>query len=433
MKKGNFWALAPIFVFLVLYIGIGVYMGDFYVMPAAVGFLIALLVAFFQNPKRSLADKLSTLARGAGDENIMIMCVIFLLAGAFSASVKAAGGADAAVAFGLAILPSRIVVVGLFLIGCFISTSMGTSVGTIVALQPIAMGISEQAGISLPVCIAAVVCGAMFGDNLSMISDTTIAAARTQGCEMRDKFRENFMLVLPAAIVTAVIFFVLTLGSDYQSDGGVTAEMVLRIVPYLFVLVGALVGLNVILLLATGTALSLGVGLVMGDFAWSEIFGIMNDGMTSMFEITVISILVAGMVGLIRENGGIDWLLTTIRRSIRSRKGAELGIAALSGLVDCATANNTVAIVISGPIAKEIADEYQISPQRTASLLDIFTSVFQGLLPYGVQILYAANAAVTGLTPFDVIPYCFYPMLMAVSAVCFILFKKEKAGTVKGA
>ena len=201
MKKGNFWALAPIFVFLVLYIGIGVYMGDFYVMPAAVGFLIALLVAFFQNPKRSLADKLSTLARGAGDENIMIMCVIFLLAGAFSASVKAAGGADAAVAFGLAILPSRIVVVGLFLIGCFISTSMGTSVGTIVALQPIAMGISEQAGISLPVCIASVVCGAMFGDNLSMISDTTIAAARTQGCEMRDKFRENFMLVLPAAIV----------------------------------------------------------------------------------------------------------------------------------------------------------------------------------------------------------------------------------------
>ena len=400
MKKGNFWALAPIFVFLVLYIGIGVYMGDFYVMPAAVGFLIALLVAFFQNPKRSLADKLSTLARGAGDENIMIMCVIFLLAGAFSASVKAAGGADAAVAFGLAILPSRIVVVGLFLIGCFISTSMGTSVGTIVALQPIAMGISEQAGISLPVCIASVVCGAMFGDNLSMISDTTISAA---------------------------------LGSDYQSDGGVTAEMVLRIVPYLFVLVGALVGLNVILLLAAGTALSLGVGLVMGDFAWSEIFGIMNDGMTSMFEITVISILVAGMVGLIRENGGIDWLLTTIRRSIRSRKGAELGIAALSGLVDCATANNTVAIVISGPIAKEIADEYQISPQRTASLLDIFTSVFQGLLPYGVQILYAANAAVTGLTPFDVIPYCFYPMLMAVSAVCFILFKKEKAGTVKGA
>lgn len=426
MKKGNFWALAPIFVFLILYIGIGVYMGDFYVMPAAVGFLIALLAAFFQNPGRTLSEKLSTLARGAGDENIMIMCLIFLLAGAFSASVRAAGGADAAVAFGLAILPSRIVVVGLFLIGCFISTSMGTSVGTIVALQPIAMGISEQAGLSLPVCIAAVVCGAMFGDNLSMISDTTIAAARTQGCEMRDKFRENFKLVLPAAIITAVIFFVLTMGSSYRSSGGVTGETVLRIIPYLFVLIGALAGLNVILLLSAGTVLSLGIGLFMGDFVWSEIFTIMNDGMSSMFEITVISILVAGMVGLIRENGGIDWLLYTIRKSIRSRKGAELGIAALSGLVDCATANNTVAIVIAGPIAREVAEEYHISPQRTASLLDIFTSVFQGILPYGVQILYAANAAVTGLTPFDVIPYCFYPMLMAVSAICFILFMKDE-------
>lgn len=430
MKKGNFWALAPIFVFLILYIGIGVYMGDFYVMPAAVGFLIALLAAFFQNPGRTLGEKLTTLARGAGDENIMIMCLIFLLAGAFSASVKAAGGADAAVAFGLAILPGRIVVVGLFLIGCFISTSMGTSVGTIVALQPIAMGISEQAGLSLPVCIAAVVCGAMFGDNLSMISDTTIAAARTQGCEMRDKFRENFRLVLPAAVLTAVIFFVLTMGSDYRSAGGITGETVLRIIPYLFVLIGALAGLNVILLLTAGTVFSLGIGLLMGDFVWSEIFTIMNDGMTSMYEITVISILVAGMVGLIRENGGIDWLLSAIRRGIHSRKGAELGIAALSGLVDCATANNTVAIVIAGPIAREVAGEYQISPQRTASLLDIFTSVFQGILPYGVQILYAANAAVTGLTPFDVIPYCFYPMLMAVSAVCFILFGKD-AGTVR--
>lgn len=429
MKKGNFWALAPIFVFLILYIGIGVYMGDFYVMPAAVGFLIALLAAFFQNPGRTLAEKLSTLARGAGDENIMIMCLIFLLAGAFSASVRAAGGADAAVTFGLAILPSRIVVVGLFLIGCFISTSMGTSVGTIVALQPIAMGISGQAGLPLPVCIAAVVCGSMFGDNLSMISDTTIAAARTQGCEMRDKFRENFKLVLPAAIITAIIFFVLTMGSSYQSDGGVTGELVLRIIPYLFVLIGALAGLNVILLLSAGTVLSLGIGLFMGDFVWSEIFTIMNDGMSSMFEITVISILVAGMVGLIRENGGIDWLLYTIRKSIRSRKGAELGIAALSGLVDCATANNTVAIVIAGPIAREVAEEYHISPQRTASLLDIFTSVFQGILPYGVQILYAANAAVTGLTPFDVIPYCFYPMLMAVSAICFILFMKDEPTT----
>ena len=422
MKKGNFSALLPILLFLILFIGVGVITGDFYVMPAVVGFLIALIFAFLQNPKQKFEEKLSILARGAGDENIMIMVVIFLMAGAFSASVKAAGGADATVNFGLSILPSGVAVLGVFLIGCFISTSMGTSVGTIVALAPIATGISDKTGIPMALCIGAVVSGAMFGDNLSMISDTTIAATRTQGCEMKDKFRENFKLCLPAAIIAAAIFLFQTMGGNYAVTGELTYEFI-RIVPYLFVLIGALLGLNVLILLASGTILSLAVGLFYGDFAFLDIFTIMGEGVSSMFEISIISILVGAIIALVRENGGVDWVLYVIRKRIKTPRGAEIGIAALSGLVDCATANNTVAIVIASPIAKEIADEYHIDPKRTASLLDIFTSVCQGLIPYGAQLLYAAD--LSGLTPFDIIPNCYYPVLMAISALLFIFFGKR--------
>ncbi|MDY5971963.1 MAG: Na+/H+ antiporter NhaC family protein, partial [Butyricicoccus sp.] len=378
MKKGNPFALLPIVVFLVLFIAVGAYTHDFYsTMPAVVGFLIALVVAFAQNPKGkkvSFDEKLNAVARGAGDENIMIMCLVFVLAGAFSASVKAAGGVDSTVNFGLSILPGSVAVLGVFIVGCFISTSMGTSVGTVTALAPIAIGISEKTGIPMALCIGSAVCGAMFGDNLSMISDTTIAATRTQGCAMKDKFRENFKIALPAAIVTAVLLLVRTMGTSYQVSGDLHYDFI-RIVPYLVVLIGALVGLNVFVLLISGTVLSLAVGLFYGDFTFLEIFGILGDGIMGMYDITVISILVAGVVSLIRLNGGIDWLLYIIRRCIRSSKGAEIGIAALSSLVDCSTANNTVAIVIAGPIAKEIADDYHLSPKRTASLLDIFTSV----------------------------------------------------------
>lgn len=419
MKKGKFWALLPIILFLVLFIGVGVVTDDFYKMPAVVGFLIALIFAFLQNPQLKFEEKLNIMARGAGDENIMIMVIIFLMAGAFSASVKAAGGADATVNFGLSILPSGVAVLGIFLIACFISTSMGTSVGTIVALAPIATGISDKTGIPMALCIAAVVSGAMFGDNLSMISDTTIAATRTQGCAMKDKFRENFKIALPAAIVTGAIFLFRTLGGNFTITDELSYDFI-RIVPYLVVLIGALIGLNVLLLLASGTVLSLAVGLFYGDFTFLDIFGILGDGMASMFDISIISILVGAIIALVRENGGIDWVLSTISSKIKSPRGAEFGIAALSGLVDCATANNTVAIVIASPIAKEIAEEYHIEPKRTASLLDIFTSVFQGLIPYGAQLLYAAD--MSGLTPFDIIPNCYYPVLMGISALCFIAF-----------
>ena len=339
MKKGNPWALLPIAVFLVLFIAVGIIdnrMGGMFgdSLPAIVGFLIALIVAFLQNPKGTkltFEEKLNTMARGAGEENIMIMCLVFILAGAFSASVKAAGGADATVNFGLSILPGNVAVVGVFIIGCFISTSMGTSVGTIVALAPIAIGISEKTGISMALCIGAAVCGAMFGDNLSMISDTTIAATRTQGCAMKDKFRENFKIALPAAIVTAIIFFVSTMGTNYAPAEELTYNVV-RIIPYLVVLIGALVGLNVFLLLVGGTVLSLAIGIAYGDFGLLDTFKIMGDGIMSMYDITVISILVAGVVSLVRQNGGIDWILYVIRRCIHGKKGAEIGIAALSSV-----------------------------------------------------------------------------------------------------
>ena len=430
MKKGNAWALTPIIVFLVLFIGYGIWNdNDFYKMPAIAGFVTALVVAFLLNRKVSFHEKLETAAKGMADENVMIMCLVFVMAGAFSGAVNAAGGADSTVNFGLSILPSNVAVVGVFLIGCFISTSMGTSVGTITVLSPIAIGIAEKTGFPVALCLGAAVCGAMFGDNLSMISDTTIAATRTQGCDMKDKFRENIKLVLPAAIITIAILFVKTMGSEYQIAEPLNYDIV-RILPYLVVLVGALIGANVIMLLAGGTVLSLCVGLYYGDFGLKDIFTVMGDGITSMYDITVISIIVAGVVALIRMNGGIDWILYVIRKLVRGKKGAEVGIAALSAAVDCATANNTIAIVIAGPVAKEIAEEYGIEPKRTASLLDIFTSVCQGLIPYGAQILTAVSFTVgtaLEISPVDLIAYCYYPILMAVSALLFIIIGKKKA------
>ena len=426
MQKGNPWALLPIAVFLVVFIGCGILFGDFYAMPAIVGFLIALVTAFLQNPKRTFAEKLSSVTRSMGDENVMIMCLVFVLAGAFSGAVQAAGGVDSTVNFGLSILPPQIAVAGLFLIGCFISTAMGTSVGTIVALAPIAAGISEKTGIAGALCMGAVVSSAMFGDNLSMISDTTIAATRTQGCEMKDKFRENIRIVFPAAVVSLILFLVLANG-EYHVTGDLSYN-VLQILPYLVVLVGALAGMNVFLVLVIGTVLSVVIGVATGMIAPAEIFTVIakgpdgEGGVMSMYDITVISIVVAGVIGLVKANGGIDFVLYSIRRHVHTPKGAQLGIAALSSLVDISTANNTIAIVMSGPIAKDISQEYEIPPRRTAALLVIFTSVWQGLIPYGAQLLAAASAL--SVTPLHLLPYLFYPVLMGISAIFFILFGK---------
>ena len=421
-KKGNLMALLPIAVFLVIFIGMGIVTNDFYAMPAIVGFLIALVIAFMQNKKLNFDEKFSVCAKSVGDENILIMCLVFLAAGAFSGAVSAAGGVDSTVNLGLSLMPPSIAVVGLFVIGCFISISMGTSVGTVTALTPIAVGISEITGFDMAVCVAAVVSGAMFGDNLSMISDTTIAAVRTQGCEMKDKFKANFLIVLPAAIVAIVLYFVMTMGGDYQMTEELSYN-VLQVLPYLLVLIGALVGINVFVILIAGTVASLAVGVYTGNIAVMDIFSVVGGGVTSMYDITVISIVVAAIVGLVKENGGIQAIIDVISARAKGSKGGQLGIAALISLIDMATANNTVAIVMAGPIAKEIADEYDIPATRSASLLDIFASVFQGLIPYGAQLLTAA--ALSGLSPMDIIPFMFYPMLMAVSALLFIAFGKS--------
>ena len=417
-NQGKLSALLPIGVFLVIFLGAGIIFQDFYAMPAIVAFLIALFVAFLQNRKVSFDEKVKIIAQGVGEENIITMSLIFLCAGAFSGAVTAAGGVDSTVNLGLSLIPAHFIVAGLFIISCFISVSMGTSMGTIAALAPIAVGVSNEAGFPMAVCIASVVCGAMFGDNLSMISDTTIAAVKTQGCEMKDKFKANFLIVLPAAVITIVFFWFVTRDMSYNIASG--EYNLFQVVPYLVVLIGALIGINVFLVLIAGTVLSIVVGVWTGTIAVSEMFTVMGDGVTSMYDITVISIIVACIVSLVRANGGIQFILDLIKSRIRGKRGAQAGIAALALLVDLCTANNTVAIVMSGPIAKEICDEFGVEPKRSASLLDMFTSVGQGLIPYGAQLLSAAT--LTGLTPFDMMPYL---ILMAVCGIGAIIISKR--------
>ena len=295
-------------------------------------------------------------------------------------------------------------------------------------MAPIGVGIAQETGLGAPLCLGAVVCGAMFGDNLSMISDTTIAAVRTQGCEMKDKFKENFLIVLPAAIITAVIFFFVARAQsgNLVLDKSSYEYEIIKVIPYLVVLIGALIGVNVFVILIAGTILSAIVGVATGAFAFGELFQKMGEGVTSMYDITVISIIVAAIVALVREYGGIQFILSVIKSRISGARGGEFGISILVFLVDCCTANNTVAIVMAGPIAKEISDEFHISPKRSASLLDIFASVGQGVIPYGAQLLTAAGMA--AISPVEIMPYLYYPILMGVSAVLFILFRSRKSG-----
>ena len=430
----NAKALLPIGVFLLLYLGGGIAFHDFYAMPACVAFLIALLVAFLQNRKVSYDEKISLIAKGLADDNIITMCLIFLTAGGFSSIVSAAGGADATVYVALNFLPTSLAVVGLFFIGCFISLAMGTSVGTITVLVPFAIGIAQSTGYSPVLCVAASASGAMFGDNLSMISDTTIASVRTQGCQMKDKFKANFFIVLPATIAAAVLYFIFSITgvTDPIDVPAITTTMVIQTLPYLLVLVGALIGFNIFLVLVAGIVASVVIGLALNMFTLSEVFVLLGSGTSGMYDITVISIVVCCISSLVKEYGGIAYVLNFIRKRIKSKRGAQAGIAALVAGVDVATANNTIAIVLTGGLAKEISDEFQIDPKRTASILDIFASVVQGLIPYGAQLLYAAAGAAALLPESEVfssvaiVPYMFYPMLMAVSALGYIIIFGKK-------
>lgn len=425
-NKGRAIALLPIGVFLIIFLGAGIVFEDFYAMPAIVAFLIALFVAFLQNKELSFNKKIEVIAKGVGEENIITMSLIFLCAGGFSGAVTAAGGVDSTVNLGLSLIPAHFAVAGLFLIGCFISVSMGTSMGTIAALAPIAVGISEKTGFALSICIGAVVCGAMFGDNLSMISDTTIAAVKTQGCEMKDKFKANFFIVLPAAIITVLIFWLATRNMSFQLEENLNYSL-WEVLPYMVVLLGALIGINVFVVLISGIVISLIVGVSMGHIALSEMFQVVGSGVTSMYDITVISIIVACIVSLVKEHGGIQFILNLIKSKINGRRGAEFGIALLVLFVDACTANNTVAIVMTGPIAKEISEEFDVDPRRSASLLDMFTSVGQGIIPYGAQLLSAAT--LTGLTPLQIIPNLYYPLLMGVCGILAIIFLPQSRKT----
>lgn len=422
-KKGNLLALLPLAVFLLLFVGSGIITDDFYKMPVLVAFIISTVVALLSNRKESMNKKMDVFCKGAGHADIISMCIIFLLAGAFGTVTKTIGGVDSIVNLSLSVLPANLVVVGLFLIGCFISLSMGTSVGTIAAIAPIGIGVAEATGIPVALVLGAVVGGAMFGDNLSMISDTTIAAVRTQGCELKDKFKVNFSIVLPAAIITVILIAVKTSSYNMELNEVYTYELV-KIVPYLVVLIGALLGANVFALLSGGTIFASLVGIYTGSFDLFGAIEFINAGMSGMFELAMISITIGGLVELIKLNGGIDFILYFISSRIKSKKGAEVGIAALASIVDLCTANNTIAIVMAGPLAKNIADEFEIDPRRSASILDIFSACWQGIIPYGAQLLTAAG--LVSISPVDIIPYLYYPGLMGIFGMLAIVFGVPK-------
>lgn len=426
MKPGNPWALIPFVVFLILFIGSGVITGDFYAFPVIVAIAISGAVALMMNRKESFARKIDIFCQGAGNGNVMLMVLIFLLAGAFSEVAKGTGAVDSTVNFALSVVPHNLIVVGLFIIACFISLSMGTSMGTIVALAPIGVGISEHTELSMALVIAAIIGGSMFGDNLSFISDTTITAVRSQGAQMRDKFKVNFWIVLPAAIVTCMILWAITMGETAQVEH--VSYHLVKIVPYILVIILALAGMNVFLVLASGIVLAGAVGLADGSYHLMSLLQKIGQGMAGMYEMAFLAIFIAGMVEVMKYNGGIDFLLHLATPRITSKKGAEFGIAGLVGLTNVSTANNTIAILIAGPLAKNIADQYGIEPRKSASILDLFSCSIQGLLPYGAQFLAAASVA--GISPVSILPYSYYPILIGICGIMAILIgypTKKKA------
>ena len=431
-RKPNARALLPILIFLVIYLGSGIYfeyihptegqMG-FYVVSVVVAFGLALIVAFAQNRSLTFQEKIHLCAQGIGDDNIVIMLFIFLMAGAFSGLASAAGGASSTAGLLLSLIPERLAVPGLFLIACLISMSMGTSVGTITVLVPIAVEVVRSTNVPMSFVVATVVGGSMFGDNLSVISDTTIAATRTQGVEMKDKFKVNFLIALPAAVVTLVVLIIYSLRSPAASMASHEFNIWLAL-PYFIVLILALIGINVFIVLGIGIVLFFLIGGAAGTITFSTAFQAMGNGTNGMFETMIVTILVASISALMREYGGFDAILAFIRKHARSKKGGMIGIGLLTGLMDISTANNTVAIVIAAPIAKEISNEYQIDPKMTASLLDTWSCIFQGIIPYGAQLLVAASLA--GISSISIIPWLFYPFLLAVSVLISIVIKGRK-------
>lgn len=428
-KKGRAIALLPIGVFLVLYLGLGIIfeyvmkipMG-FYNVPIIVAFLAAILVACIQNRELVFDKKLEIMAQGVGDKNIITMLLIFLAAGSF-VGVVGRSSAESVAYFMLTLIPARFSVAVLFVVACFVSVAMGTSVGTITLLTPIAVAVSRASGFDMAFCVASVMGGAMFGDNLSFISDTTIAACNGQGCEMKDKFRENFWIAFPAAVITLILILVLSFQTDIQGQVSQSYNLV-QLIPYVLVLIGGIIGLNVFIVLLTGIVSGAFIMLIWGHIAPVDLLTNMGSGVSGMFETCMVAILVAALCALIREYGGFDALLSWIHRIFRGKKGGQLGMGLLVGTMDIATANNTVAIVMANPIAREMAQEYGISPRKTASLLDTFSCIFQGIIPYGAQMLVAIAAVGElgdSISAFQIMPKLFYPMFLLLTSLVTII------------
>ena len=433
MKKGNVRALLPIGVFLAIYLGLGLLfeygmkipMG-FYNVPIIIAFLAAILVACLQNRAVSFDEKLSIMGQGVGDKNIITMLLIFLTAGAF-VGVVGRSSAQSVAYFMLSVIPARFAVAVLFLVACFVSTAMGTSVGTITLLTPIAVEVAQVSGFGAALCVGTVVGGAMFGDNLSFISDTTIAACNGQGCAMKDKFKGNFWIALPAAAVTLLLVLVLT--ANNAPNRIEESYNLLQILPYVLVLIGGIAGINVFVVLLVGIISGAAIMLATGQTEVTSLLSSMGTGAAGMFETSMVAVLVAAMCALIRVYGGFDALLYGIRKLFRGKKGGQLGMGLLVGTMDIATANNTVAIVMANPIAKEMSNDYGISPKRAACILDTFSCIFQGVIPYGAQMLVAISAAAEmgcALTAFQIMRYLFYPYLLLVSSLVAIFLIKEK-------
>ena len=434
MKTKNFKALLPIGVFLVIYLGLGILfeygmkipMG-FYNIPIVVAFLVALLVACVQNPKLSFDEKLTLMGKGVGDKNIITMILIFMAAGIF-VGVVGRSSAESVAYFMLSIIPARFSVLVLFVVSAFVSVAMGTSVGTITLITPIAVALANSTGFAMPLCVGSVVGGAMFGDNLSFISDTTIAACNGQGCAMKDKFRENFWIALPAAIATLVILLIQSTGYDVGSV--VVGEYnLIQIIPYVLVLVGGIVGINVFVVLLIGILKGSIIMLATGATAATSLLANMGSGAAGMFETTMVAILVSAICALIAEFGGFEALLDLIKRVFKGKKGGELGMGLLVGAMDIATANNTVAIVMANPIAKEMSENYGISSKRAASILDTFSCIFQGVIPYGAQMLVAVSATVElgfEVSAFQILPHLTYPYMLLISSLLFIFVIPSK-------
>ena len=421
MKKGLL-ALSPLVVFILFYLVTSILAGDFYKIPITVAFLVSSIYAIIVSGNRTLMHRINTFSKGAATEQMMLMIWIFVLAGAFAHSARSMGSIEATVNLTLSLLPPQMLLAGLFLAACFISLSIGTSVGTIAALVPIAAGVASETHTDVAMMTAIIVGGSFFGDNLSFISDTTIMATQTQGCRLSDKFRVNSFIVAPAAIIILTVYFIL--GKEMPAPPEVMEVEWVKVIPYLLVLVMAVFGMNVMAVLTLGIIMTGIIGLLTGAFDIYGWYSAMGEGILSMGELIIVTMMAGGMLELIRQQGGIDFIIQQLTRRVNSKRGAELSIAVLVSLVDICTANNTVAILTVGDISKRIGDRYGVDNKKCASILDTFSCMVQGLIPYGAQLLIAAGLA--SLNPVSIIPYLYYPVVLGVVALLSILFRYPK-------